>query len=189
MTRNRFKSRSTQLANIIKHFFLAQIILIAITGTQHLKIIGVTSAICAEYYDDFVNYRDYENKTAFIFINWETKMNIQSYWVYILYCENNTFYTGYTINLQKRCRSHFNGTAKCKFTRSFKPLYIAQCWQIQNDKSLAMKIERYIKKLSRAEKEEIIKAPYTLSVDPRIQPINRQELQLLYSKIGTYTAK
>lgn len=86
-------------------------------------------------------------------------MKIQSYWVYILYCNNDTYYTGYTTDMQKRYQSHLNGTGKCKYTRSFKPLHIAQCWEIQGDKSLAMKIERYIKTLSRAEKEKIIKDP------------------------------
>ncbi len=111
-------------------------------------------------------------------------MKIQTFWVYILFCKNNTFYTGYTIDLQKRCLSHFNGTGKCKYTRSFKPLYIAQCWQIENDKSLAMRIERHIKKLSRIEKEKIIKEPFTLSADPRVQPINKQDLSLISDSIS-----
>lgn len=106
-------------------------------------------------------------------------MKKTNYWVYILYCENNTFYTGYTVDLQKRCQSHFNGTGKCKYTRSFKPLFIAQCWYIQHDKSLAMKIERYIKKLSRSEKEKIIKEPFLLSTDPRVKPINKKNIPTL----------
>jgi putative endonuclease len=97
-------------------------------------------------------------------------MKIQSYWVYILYCENDSYYTGYTIDMQKRYLSHVNGAGKCKYTRSFKPLFIAQCWKIQGDKSLAMQIERHIKALTRTEKEKIIKEPASLSADPRIQP-------------------
>ncbi|MDP3706281.1 MAG: GIY-YIG nuclease family protein [Legionellaceae bacterium] len=86
------------------------------------------------------------------------------YWVYILHCENNTYYTGYTIDLQKRYQSHVDGSGKCKYTRSFKPTHIAQCWQIKGDKALAMQVERYIKTLSRAEKERIIACPTALSV-------------------------
>lgn len=86
------------------------------------------------------------------------------YWVYILLCENNSYYTGYTKDLAKRYRSHLNGTGLCKYTRSFKPLKIAQCWKIHADQSLAMKIERYIKKLSRAEKEKIINDPLSLPI-------------------------
>lgn len=85
-------------------------------------------------------------------------MKKQHYWVYILLCENNTYYTGYTNDLIKRYQSHVSGTGKCKYTRSFKPVCIVQCWKISN-KSLAMKMEKYIKKLTRAEKEKIIAKP------------------------------
>ena len=89
-------------------------------------------------------------------------MKNSNYWVYILLCENNTYYTGYTNDLLKRYQSHLNTKGKCKYTRSFKPLCIAQCWKISS-KSLAMKIEQSIKKLSRAEKEKIIARPSLLS--------------------------
>lgn len=94
------------------------------------------------------------------------------YWVYILYCENNTYYTGYTNDLKKRYQSHVDGTGKCKYTRSFKPSYIAQCWKIVGDKALAMQIERQIKKLSRIEKEHIIKFPRALTSDSRVESQN-----------------
>ncbi len=80
------------------------------------------------------------------------------YWVYILYCENNTYYTGYTTDLVKRYAAHIDGSAS-KYTRSFKPLKIAQSWEIPGEKALAMKVERYIKKLSRQEKAHIIAHP------------------------------
>ncbi len=92
-------------------------------------------------------------------------MDKQCYWVYILHCENNSYYTGYTNDLAKRYNAHVNGTAKCKYTRSFKPLCIAQCWKINGDKMLAMRIERQIKKLSRTEKETIIAHPSMISVE------------------------
>ncbi len=84
------------------------------------------------------------------------------YFVYILYCNNNSYYTGYTHDLEKRYASHVNGTGKCKYTQSFKPVHIAQSWKITGDKACAMRIERYIKKLSRAEKEILIAEPYKL---------------------------
>ena len=103
-------------------------------------------------------------------------MNEQPYyWIYILRCINNTYYTGYTNDLQKRYQSHVDGTGKCKFTRSFKPLEIAQCWKIVGNKALAMKIERYIKTFSHAEKEKIILQPSLLSMDEHIQVISNEE--------------
>lgn len=99
-------------------------------------------------------------------------MNKKDYWVYILLCENQSFYTGYTNNLEKRYRSHLNGSGGCKYTRSFKPLAIAQCWLINGDKILAMQMERTIKKLTRKQKIELINAPKTLSTNPLVQPFS-----------------
>lgn len=95
------------------------------------------------------------------------------YWVYILYCSNHTYYTGYTNDLVKRYQSHVNGTGRCKYTRSFKPLMIAQCWQINGSKSLAMQLERQIKKLTRQEKEKLIARPSKLSDSPQVKTIRR----------------
>lgn len=83
----------------------------------------------------------------------------QLYWVYILHCENNTYYAGYTTDLNRRFQEHLAGTAKCKYTRSFKPLEIAQSWQVHGDKALAMKVERYIKKIPKSEKMKFIQSP------------------------------
>jgi putative endonuclease len=78
------------------------------------------------------------------------------FWVYILLCENGNYYTGYTNNLDRRYQEHLAGTAKCKYTRSFKPTKIAQSWEIFGEKSEAMRIEKYIKTLSKIEKEDLI---------------------------------
>jgi putative endonuclease len=100
------------------------------------------------------------------------------YWVYILLCENNSYYTGYTIDLVKRYQSHVNGTGKCKYTRSFKPVCIAQYWEILGDKVFAMKMERYIKKLSHQQKEEIIAEPSKLAViDARVKIVSSNNLK------------
>jgi putative endonuclease len=95
----------------------------------------------------------------------------QCYWVYILQCSNNSYYTGYTNDLEKRYQSHLNGTGKCKYTRSFKPICIAQSWKINGDKARAMQIERAIKQLSRSEKEKIIAEPLSLSKHVCLTPI------------------
>src|SRR5437899_1161321 len=97
---------------------------------------------------------------------------IKRYFVYILHCETGTLYTGYTNDLKKRYQSHINGTGKCKYTHSFKPRSIAQCWQVNGNKSVAMKIEHYIKKLSRVEKEKIITTPSMLSIIYPVKPIS-----------------
>lgn len=75
-----------------------------------------------------------------------------AYYLYILECCNNTFYTGYTTDIQRRYQEHCQGSEKCKYTRSFPPRRIAACWETSADLSTTMKIESEIKKLSRIEK-------------------------------------
>jgi putative endonuclease len=84
------------------------------------------------------------------------------HWVYILLCNNDNYYTGYTTDLMRRYEEHLNGSAKCKYTRSFKPLKIAQAWKILDGKQSALCIERYIKKLSKQEKSDLILFPEKL---------------------------
>ncbi|WED42945.1 GIY-YIG nuclease family protein [Legionella cardiaca] len=109
-------------------------------------------------------------------------MNEQCYWVYILLCQNNSYYTGYTNNLVKRYQSHVSGTGKCKYTRSFKPIAIARCWKISGDKAQAMRLERYIKKLSRQEKEKIIAEPlvlnHTLNINFLVEDTDSVEVKI-----------
>ena len=97
-------------------------------------------------------------------------MNTKDYWVYILLCSNQSYYTGYTDNLEKRYHSHLQGTGGCKYTRSFKPLSIAQSWLVKEDKVLAMQLERKIKKLSKKEKISLIANPEKLSDKAQVQP-------------------
>ncbi len=87
-------------------------------------------------------------------------MSEKVYWVYILRCMNQSYYTGYTDNLEKRFQEHLDGKGS-KYTRSFKPVSIAQSWKIKGDKSIAMRIERYIKKLSKAQKDQLVLNPYS----------------------------
>lgn len=89
-------------------------------------------------------------------------MSDSLYWVYILLCENNTYYTGYTDNLEKRFLSHVEGTGRCKYTRSFKPIKIAQSWEIREGKLKALQIERDIKRLSRLDKDKLVNDPNLL---------------------------
>jgi len=88
----------------------------------------------------------------------------KSYWVYILLCKNGAYYTGYTTDLERRFKEHLTGTAKCKYTRSFKPIKIAQSWQI-NHLETAKRLESYIKKMSRREKERLILSPELLFIE------------------------
>jgi len=90
-------------------------------------------------------------------------MAVSHYYIYILECNNGAYYTGYTSDLARRYQEHLNGTGKCKYTRSFKPLRIARSWLIIDNKSVAMKIERFIKSQSKLQKTQLILHPENLS--------------------------
>ena len=76
------------------------------------------------------------------------------YQVYILRCGDGTLYTGITNDLPRRLAAHSSGRG-AKYTRSRLP--VALVWQeAQPDKSAALRRERQIKALSRAEKLQLI---------------------------------
>ncbi|MDF2867939.1 MAG: catalytic domain protein [Gammaproteobacteria bacterium] len=85
------------------------------------------------------------------------------YFVYILLCNNGSYYTGYTTELVRRYQEHLQGTAKCKYTRSFKPVSIVQSWQVE-DKGTALQIEKFIKKLNKTQKQQLILFPDKLKI-------------------------
>lgn len=87
-------------------------------------------------------------------------MSAKIYWVYMLLCNNQSYYTGYTDNLEKRFQEHVTGKGS-KYTRSFRPIAIAQSWKINGDKAKAMRVERFIKSLSKAQKEQLVQNPDT----------------------------
>ncbi len=89
-------------------------------------------------------------------------MKFTQFTVYILLCSNGAYYTGYTTDLERRYQEHCLGTAKCKYTRSFKPVKLAQSWKIIGEKTEAMKIERYIKNLTKQQKIALINSPEKL---------------------------
>lgn len=92
-------------------------------------------------------------------------MSESIYWVYMLRCANQCLYTGYTDNLKLRFVEHLKGTG-AKYTRSFKPIAIAQSWEIKGTKAKAMRLERFIKTLSKVEKEELIRNPHSELILP-----------------------
>lgn len=81
------------------------------------------------------------------------------YYVYILRCRDGTLYTGITTNVQKRLAAHNSGKG-AKYTRSRLPATLLY-QETQPDKSAALKRELAIKKLTRAQKLNLIDAQNT----------------------------
>lgn len=79
------------------------------------------------------------------------------YYTYMLRCEDNSIYTGITTDLKRRMEEHFSKDKKCaKYTLNHNAKRLEIAWESEN-KSLASKLEYNIKRLSKAQKEELIK--------------------------------
>ena len=77
-------------------------------------------------------------------------------WVYLLRCADGSLYTGWTVDLEARLRSHGAGKASA-YTRSRLPVELALALPMP-DRSAAMREEARIKGLERAEKLALIEA-------------------------------
>ena len=81
-------------------------------------------------------------------------------YVYILRCGDDSLYTGWTNNLEKRVKAHSNGKG-AKYTKARLPIELVYFEEFE-DKIEAMRREYAIKKLTRKEKLLLIKKPLTL---------------------------
>ena len=77
------------------------------------------------------------------------------YYTYIVECTDSTYYTGYTTKLKRRVEVHNKGKG-AKYTRARRPVKLVY-WEEYDTKEEAMKREWKIKKMSRREKEKLIK--------------------------------
>lgn len=78
----------------------------------------------------------------------------QDWFVYIVQCNDKTYYTGITNNLEKRIKNHNLGTAS-KYTRVRLPVKLVYT-ENQPNRSEASKREYQLKQLSRIQKEKLI---------------------------------
>ncbi|HSV96744.1 MAG TPA: GIY-YIG nuclease family protein [Spirochaetota bacterium] len=83
----------------------------------------------------------------------------KDYYVYMLDCENGALYTGYTTDIDRRIREHRGGSRRAKFTAGFRPVRVAACWRLSGTRSDALRVEAFIKAMSRAEKEALVAKP------------------------------
>ena len=75
---------------------------------------------------------------------------------YIVRCADGTYYTGWTNDLQKRIALHNSGRG-AKYTRCRRPVEPVY-WERWETKEQAMSREWHIKRLTRAQKEELIRS-------------------------------
>lgn len=81
----------------------------------------------------------------------ENKQNV----TYILRCSDGSFYTGWTNNMEKRLKAHNDGKGG-KYTRARTPVELVYLEEYET-KQEAMRREAQIKRLTRKEKEALIR--------------------------------
>lgn len=75
-------------------------------------------------------------------------------YTYIVRCRDNTFYTGWTTNIEKRIEVHNSGKG-AKYTKSRRPVELVYFEEF-NTKEEAMRREYEIKQMTRKKKEKLI---------------------------------
>jgi putative endonuclease len=81
------------------------------------------------------------------------------WFLYLIRCGNGNLYTGISTDVDRRFVQHQqNGVAGSKYLKGRSPLTLVFQKKI-GSKSLALKVEMKIKKLSRTEKERLVQAP------------------------------
>ncbi|WP_242085975.1 GIY-YIG nuclease family protein [Aestuariivivens sediminis] len=83
------------------------------------------------------------------------------YYVYILKCNDDSYYTGITNNVEKRFAEHQTGMLKDAYTYKRRPLTL-EFFQVFNDVNQAIYFEKKIKKWTRAKKEALIKGEFNM---------------------------
>lgn len=76
------------------------------------------------------------------------------FYCYILECADGTFYTGWTTDPARREHQH-NAGRGARYTRTRRPVKMVYVEQVA-DRTSALKRERAIKKMARAQKQKLI---------------------------------
>ncbi len=80
-------------------------------------------------------------------------------YVYCLLCADGSIYTGVAVDLERRMREHYKGgTAAAAYTRAHGARRLLLAF-LAPSLSTALRAERLIKQLKRAQKEELLRDP------------------------------
>ncbi len=80
---------------------------------------------------------------------------MKQYYVYILKCSDESYYTGMTNDINRRLNEHNYGLNKESYTHDRRPLNMVFCTEF-NDVNQAISFEKQVKGWSRKKKEAII---------------------------------
>jgi putative endonuclease len=82
------------------------------------------------------------------------------YYVYVILCTDESFYTGYTKNIDTRIKLHESGKG-AKYTKMHKPQKVAYL-ELFESRAQAMKREKQIKKLTHQQKLQLVNSRNTV---------------------------
>lgn len=92
-------------------------------------------------------------------------MSLTAYYTYILRCSDGSLYTGITTDLKRRFIEHkSHNCSGAKYTSAHPPLKYEAAWLSEN-RVLASKLEYRIKRLKKAEKEQLISGSTVKNLD------------------------
>lgn len=122
--------------------------------------LGISISTVVRYYKSLNIENRYEINSSTIncensSISSANNSDKEMFYTYILKCNDGSYYTGFTSNLENRIANHDNGIGS-KYTKTRRPVKLI-FYEIFDDKSLALKREKQIKKLTVYEKEQLIK--------------------------------
>lgn len=81
----------------------------------------------------------------------------EMYYTYIIRCADDSLYTGITTDVKRRFEEHLSQSEKsAKYTRTHKAVRVEAVWQ-SKDRVSASKLEYQIKRLTKMQKEELIR--------------------------------
>ena len=81
--------------------------------------------------------------------------NPPSWYVYILRCSDDTYYTGITTDIERRLAEHNSGDSATRYTRTRRPVRLVYL-EPATDRSSATTRENRIKRMTRKGKERLV---------------------------------
>lgn len=111
------------------------------------------------------------------------------YYIYVLRCSDDSLYIGITHDIKHRIKAHL-GIIKggAKYTKGHPVQKIEAAWKAEN-KSIALRTEYALKKLTRIQKLSIIDKPYSIhkyvSKQNNMEICSRDFLDEIFRKVVT----
>jgi putative endonuclease len=89
----------------------------------------------------------------------------QAHYVYMVCCANGAYYTGYTVNVERRIALHNAGKGG-RYTRSHRPVSLVATWTF-NSKGEALRAERELKRVPHERKRALAESAASLEGEVR----------------------